>query len=159
MNYFVIVNKIPSAKLKQKNFTKLLLKKMTVRRVQNVQETQNPNNLNFPMPFSVLYSLQTPKNHKSHDSPVLFDLKSANEPAAPDMPQTKKEYFVNDSLKTLIYKFFDQYFAIFDSENRESLAEAYDDEAKFSISYFEPNFANKTLIKYLHFFESNWFEI
>ncbi|MEN2496423.1 MAG: C-terminal domain of vertebrate Tap protein [Marteilia pararefringens] len=79
----------------------------------------------------------------THDSPVVFDLK-IDDSSKNQTLELNREYFIDDSVKIDVYSFLDQYFSIFDSENRDSLLMAYDEAAQLSISYFAPPTVNKS---------------
>jgi nuclear RNA export factor len=50
------------------------------------------------------------------------------------LPVWKQAYICNENGQELVATFLKQYFAIYDSDNRQSLLEAYHDNAMFSIT-------------------------
>ncbi|XP_077996506.1 nuclear RNA export factor 1-like isoform X2 [Glandiceps talaboti] len=71
-----------------------------------------------------------------HELPPMigFDLDSPNN----KLPETKGSFFVNETLQTLILKFLEQYYAVYDSGNRQKLLDAYHEKACFSLTIPPP---------------------
>lgn len=56
------------------------------------------------------------------------------------MPPPKGLYLVDQSGSTIVRQFLQQYFAVFDSDNRQPLLEAYHENAMFSLTCtYHPN--------------------
>lgn len=51
-----------------------------------------------------------------------------------NLPPWKQAFFCNHAGQELVAKFLEQYFAIYDSDNRQTLLEAYHENAMFSIT-------------------------
>ncbi|XP_046745611.1 nuclear RNA export factor 1-like [Diprion similis] len=62
--------------------------------------------------------------------PILFDV--ADEAAI--LPPTKRMYISNTNAQAIAGQFLQQYFMIFDSDNRQPLLEAYHEQASFSMT-------------------------
>ncbi|XP_013410745.1 nuclear RNA export factor 1 [Lingula anatina] len=61
--------------------------------------------------------------------PIGFDLESPT-----DLPTKQGSYFMNEEVKNLVVRFLEQYFSIYDSDDRQGLLEAYHNEATFSVN-------------------------
>ncbi|KAK3093491.1 hypothetical protein FSP39_016397 [Pinctada imbricata] len=67
--------------------------------------------------------------------PIKFDLETQSE-----LPDSKGNFFVNDEVKTLVVRFLKEFFTIYDSDNRQPLMHAYEENALFSLTAaFNPN--------------------
>jgi nuclear RNA export factor len=63
-------------------------------------------------------------------SPAKFDLPTS----VGQLPPTQKGFVVNDQIQTLVVEFVQQYYSLYDGENRDKLFEAYSEDAVFSLS-------------------------
>lgn len=79
---------------------------------------------------------------KQFEAPIVFDLKPNKKVDKAEFPESKQEYFIDMNIRQQVYDFLDQYFKIFDSDDRELLLDAYAEAACFSISYFQPKIDN-----------------
>lgn len=61
--------------------------------------------------------------------PITFDLETSSE-----LPAVKGSFFINDSIQTSTVNFLKAFFTLYDSDNRQPLMEAYNEEALFSLS-------------------------
>lgn len=60
--------------------------------------------------------------------PIGFDL-----PSQQALPPSKDSFFCDPQIQTLVLKFLEQYFKIYDTEDRQDLLDAYHDQAIFSM--------------------------
>jgi nuclear RNA export factor len=63
---------------------------------------------------------------------IGFDV--TDEPATVQLPPWKPVFLANQSGQELVSKFLEQYYILYDSDNRQQLLEAYHDEAMLSIT-------------------------
>ncbi|MES1905962.1 MAG: Tap, RNA-binding, partial [Paramarteilia canceri] len=70
-----------------------------------------------------------------HPPPILFDFNESL--IETKLPESNNEFFIDSSIKDSVIKFLDQYIYIYDSDDRQPLLEAYDDNASFSLSLFK----------------------
>uniref|UniRef100_H0WZG5 Nuclear RNA export factor 1 n=1 Tax=Otolemur garnettii TaxID=30611 RepID=H0WZG5_OTOGA len=77
--------------------------------------------------------------------PIAFDVE-----APTTLPPCKGSYFGTENLKSLVLHFLQQYYAIYDSGDRQGLLDAYHDGAccSLSIPFIPQNPARSTLAKY-----------
>ncbi|XP_060614230.2 nuclear RNA export factor 1 [Anolis sagrei] len=77
--------------------------------------------------------------------PITFDVETPT-----TLPPTKGSYFCSEGLKVLIGQFLQQYYAIYDSGDRQGLLDAYHDGAccSLSIPYAVQNPARSSLVEY-----------
>ncbi|OWF40033.1 nuclear RNA export factor 1-like [Mizuhopecten yessoensis] len=66
--------------------------------------------------------------------PITFDLETST-----DLPVTKGSFFLNTEIQDILVKFLKEFFTIYDSDNRQSLTAAYQEEAIFSLSASKNN--------------------
>ncbi|XP_070578701.1 nuclear RNA export factor 1-like [Ptychodera flava] len=71
-----------------------------------------------------------------HDLPPVIGFALDESDTA--LPETKGSFFINDHLKTLILTFLEQYYACYDSDDRQKLLEAYHEKACFSLTIPPP---------------------
>ncbi|XP_002732986.2 nuclear RNA export factor 1-like [Saccoglossus kowalevskii] len=62
--------------------------------------------------------------------PITFDVDTGSEV----LPDQQGSYYINDQLKSLVCTFIQQYFAVYDSENRQGLLDAYHEKSCFSMT-------------------------
>ncbi|XP_014677623.1 PREDICTED: nuclear RNA export factor 1-like [Priapulus caudatus] len=60
--------------------------------------------------------------------PIGFDVETHLE-----LPKSKESFFVNDVVKTLVLRFIQEYFMVYDSNDRQQLLNAYHEQAFFSM--------------------------
>ncbi|XP_074662388.1 nuclear RNA export factor 1-like isoform X2 [Tubulanus polymorphus] len=61
--------------------------------------------------------------------PIKFDI-----PTSTELPKTLGSHFPNDEVKNLLIQFMEQYYQLYDSDDRQGLLEAYHDQAMFSLN-------------------------
>ncbi|XP_078314032.1 nuclear RNA export factor 1-like isoform X2 [Crassostrea virginica] len=61
--------------------------------------------------------------------PITFDLETSSE-----LPAVKGSFFISDSIQSSTVNFLKAFFTLYDSDNRQPLMEAYNEEALFSLS-------------------------
>ncbi|XP_033733776.1 nuclear RNA export factor 1-like [Pecten maximus] len=66
--------------------------------------------------------------------PITFDLETSTE-----LPAAKGSFFLNAEIQEVLVKFLKEYFTVYDSDNRQPLTAAYQDEAIFSLSASKNN--------------------
>lgn len=105
-----------------------------------IQKSNNqiPSNQNFFITFLIFV-----KDGILLPPPILFDV--ADEVGK--LPSTQRVFVINADAQKIAGQFMEQYFAIFDSDNRQPLLDAYHEQACFSMTVSLNGQGNNKLVK------------
>lgn len=73
--------------------------------------------------------------------PILFDVADDGN----KLPPSRRIFVANTKAQEIASQFLQQYFLIFDSENRQPLLDAYDEHAYFSMTVSYTHNSNKSV--------------
>lgn len=85
--------------------------------------------------------------------PILFDVADEGN----KMPPSQRMFVANAKAQEIASQFLQQYFLIFDSENRQPLLDAYVEHACFSMTMSYTHSTNKYVYTYILYYKQTYF--